>query len=83
VRGLDLHTADDATLWNYARTNDYVLVSLDADFAETAALNGPPPKVIWLRHGNQPTAFVAERLRSHFAVIQSFETDDAACLEIY
>jgi predicted nuclease of predicted toxin-antitoxin system len=83
VRGLDLHTADDVKLWNYARANGYVLVSLDADFAEMAALNGAPPKVIWLRHGNRPTAFVAERLRSHFAIIRSFEQDEAACLEIY
>jgi len=58
-------------------------VSLDADFAEIAALLGPPPKVIWLRCGNQSTAVVEDILRSHADAIKAFETDPAACLEIY
>jgi predicted nuclease of predicted toxin-antitoxin system len=44
---------------------------------------GPPPKVIWLRCGNQPTVVIANLLREHIAVIEAFELDDAACLEIY
>ena len=60
-----------------------MLVTLDADFAEMATLNGPPPKVIWLRRGNQPTAAIEAMLREHEEAIASFERDDAACLEIY
>ena len=48
-----------------------------------AALFGPPPKVIWLRCGNQPTAAIESILRNHAALIAAFEQDDAACLEIY
>jgi predicted nuclease of predicted toxin-antitoxin system len=59
------------------------LVSLDADFAELAALRGPLPKVIWLRCGNQPTSIVEALLRSHGEAIAGFEHDAAACLEIY
>ncbi len=45
---------------------------------------GAPPKVIWLRCGNRPTAFVEHILRTHAASIATFvETDDAACLELY
>lgn len=58
-----------------------MLVTLDADFAEMAALLGPPPKVIWLRCGNQHTAAVESLIRKD--VIASFEQDTAACLEIY
>ena len=58
-------------------------MSLDADFAEMAALFGPPPKVIWLRCGNQPTLVVEAIVRDHAAAILAFEHDDAACLEIY
>jgi predicted nuclease of predicted toxin-antitoxin system len=60
-----------------------VLVSLDADFADMATLLGPPPKVIWLRRGNQPTSAIAKMLRDHAEIIASFEYDTAACLEIY
>jgi len=58
-------------------------VSLDADLADIAALLGPPPKVIWLRCGNQPTALVERLLRDHAEAIAAFELGSAACLEIY
>ena len=81
LAGLD--TADDQAIWLYAAENDYVLVSQDADFAEMAALYGPPPKVIWLRGGNRPTATVEALLRRHAELIMALHDDpEAACLEI-
>jgi predicted nuclease of predicted toxin-antitoxin system len=59
-------------------------VSQDVDFAEMAALLGSPPKVIWLRAGNQSTAAISTLIRRHAALIVEFENDgDAACPEIY
>lgn len=84
VRLLGLERQDDRALWDYAGANGFVLVSQDADFAEMAALFGPPPKVIWLRGGNRPTAAVEETLRRSQEAIAEFERDSgAACLEIY
>lgn len=83
VRLLGLERADDGALWRYAGSNGFVLVSLDADFAEMAALLGPPPKVIWLRCGNQPTAANAHLLRTHATAIAAFGDDASACLEVY
>ncbi len=83
VRILGLEKADDRAVWSYARANGYALVSLDADFAEMATLLGPPPKVIWLRQGNLPTPAVEALLRSHAEAIGVFDSDAAACLEIY
>jgi predicted nuclease of predicted toxin-antitoxin system len=83
VRPLGLGEADDRTIWDHAAAHGFAVVSLDVDFAERAALMGPPPKVIWLRCGNQPTVVIANLLREHIAVIEAFELDDAACLEIY
>jgi predicted nuclease of predicted toxin-antitoxin system len=48
-----------------------------------ATLLGPPPKVIWLRCGNQPTERVEKLLRDHAKTIGAFEHNKAACLEIY
>ena len=83
VRPLGLGEAADRTIWDHAAAHGFAVVSLDVDFAERAALMGPPPKVIWLRCGNQPTVVIANLLREHIAVIEAFELDDAACLEIY
>jgi predicted nuclease of predicted toxin-antitoxin system len=56
----------------------------DADFAEMAALLGAPPKVVWLRTGNQSTTAIVALLRRHAKLIAAFAGDgDAACLEIY
>ena len=66
-----------------ARANGFALVSQDSDFADLAALRGPPPKIIWLRCGNQPTETVEKLLRMHADAITAFELDKtAACLEI-
>ena len=83
VRLVQLDQADDRALWDYARANEYTLVSLDADLADMAALLGPPPKVIWLRCGNQPTSVVERLLRDHAEAIAALELSSAACLEIY
>ena len=83
VRPSGLGEADDRTIWDYAAAHGFTIVSLDADFAERAALMGSPPKVIWLRCGNQPTDIIEKLLREHIAVIEAFELDDSACLEIY
>jgi predicted nuclease of predicted toxin-antitoxin system len=83
VRLLGLAEADDRAVWRYAGVNGFALVSLDSDFAEMAALLGPPPKVIWLRCGNQPTVAIAQLLLTHADIIAAFEHDTSACIEIY
>ncbi len=84
ARLVSLDRADDRTLWNHAAASGFALVTQDADFAEMAALYGPPPKVVWLRGGNRPTAAVEETLRRNHALIRDFAgEDEAACLELY
>lgn len=83
ARLLGLSEAADRVLWDFAKTNGFAIVSQDVDFAEMAGLFGAPPKVIWLRAGNQTTSAVSELLRRHAETIQAFDNDDAACLEIY
>ena len=83
ARVCGLAEAEDRAIWQYASANHFAIVTLDADFAEMAALLGPPPKVIWLRCGNQPTQIIEGLLRDHAEAIAAFEHDAAACLEIY
>ena len=83
VRLRALSEAEDSQIWAFAREHGFVIVTLDADFAEMAALVGPPPKVVWLRCGNQPTALIETLLRDHAAAIQSFVEDpEKAFLEL-
>lgn len=82
LAGLD--TAADGVIWRFAKENDFTIVTLDSDFAELAAVIGPPPKVVWLRCGNQPSSAIEDRLRDQFEAIVAFTQDaEAACLEVY
>ncbi len=83
VRLLGLESVSDRELWDFARNHDFVLVSKDADLADLADLLGAPPKVIWLRCGNEPNLAIADRLRANRQALEEFEQDDNACIEIY
>jgi len=83
VRSLGLSEVADRVLWDFAKANGFAIVTQDVDFAEMAGLFGAPPKVIWLRAGNQSTLAISGLLRRHAETILSFESDGAACLEIY
>ena len=78
-----LERASDADIWEFARTNDYVIASRDADFYERSLISGHPPKVIWLNCGNRSTASMTGLLLTNAPAIDSFFADSAqACLEI-
>lgn len=84
ARLLGMAEADDRTIWEYAKANGFTLVTQDSDFAEIVTLLGPPPKVILLRCGNQPTHVIAQLLRDPADALRKFEPDaTAACWEIY
>jgi predicted nuclease of predicted toxin-antitoxin system len=42
----------DGDLWEYARINDLVIVTKDADFSDRILVSAPPPRVVHLRFGN-------------------------------
>lgn len=42
----------DQEIWNYAKLNNLIIVTKDADFTNLILYKLPPPKVIHLRVGN-------------------------------
>jgi predicted nuclease of predicted toxin-antitoxin system len=74
--------ADDDIVWHYAAAHDLIVVSKDADFSQLVLQRGPPPKVIWLRVGNGPTAAVAALLRGRVADVLAFVANPAMSLLI-
>lgn len=74
----------DTSIWEFAKINDFCIVTQDVDFAERSRLYGSPPKVIWLRCGNAPTKQVESLLRSGVEVINTFlDNSNLHCLELY
>ena len=86
VRELRLTNAEDIDIWDYARKNNYIIVTFDADFYDIGLINGCPPKIVWLRTGNLTTNQVADLLRKRRDLITDFcsqlQFKNKACLEI-
>ncbi|MGV0028393.1 DUF5615 family PIN-like protein [Phormidesmis priestleyi] len=72
VKTLELTNTDDLLIWEFAKANDFVIVSKDSDFHQRSLLYGHPPKFIYLRIGNSPTSRIVQILRDHFDTITQF-----------
>lgn len=70
VASLNMASASDVEIWQYAKSNGYVIVTKDADFQELCLLHGTPPKVLWLRIGNTSKAAITHLLIEHRSIIE-------------
>jgi predicted nuclease of predicted toxin-antitoxin system len=86
IRELGLENYTDRQIWNFAKENEYTIVTFDADFFELSNLFGTPPKIIWLRTGNRKTSDLSDLIMSRSEIIKEFLTNpsykELACLEI-
>ena len=86
VRKLGLEDETDMTIWKFAKSKGFTIVSYDADFCDISSIKGHPPKIIWLRIGNKPTKDLAKILLRKSDLIIEFcdniKSPDWAVLEI-
>lgn len=76
VHECGLGSADDALVWEYAKSNGLAIVTKDSDFQDRSVLYGHPPKIVWLRVENCSSAEVENLLRISLATIESFMLED-------
>ncbi len=69
---LEMRGATDTSIWEYAKTKNYIIVSKDNDFRQRLFLFGSPPKVIWLSIGNGSTKVIKEFFLKNTKRIQVF-----------
>jgi predicted nuclease of predicted toxin-antitoxin system len=78
-----LEQANDKIIRQYAIEHDFVIVTKDADFYEMNLLYGQPPKIIWLKMGNQSKAATIKTLQIHAEAIEhALLKDNLGCIEI-
>ena len=86
VRNLNLENSTDNPIWDYAKMNDYCIVTFDADFYDLSLVKGTPPKIIWLRTGNTSTKHLEKMIRQNEVLIKEFlehsDYREISCLEI-
>jgi predicted nuclease of predicted toxin-antitoxin system len=78
VRELNLDTATDEEIWQYAKTNNLTIVSKDSDFFHRSMLSGHPPKVVRITLGNCKTDEILTLLLMRLDDLMAFDNDDDA-----
>jgi predicted nuclease of predicted toxin-antitoxin system len=66
VYRLGLDQVPDTEVWEYAKREEFLIVTKDADFSDLSLLRGFLPKIIWIHRGNCKTADIETILRSHY-----------------
>lgn len=80
---LGMERASDSEIWQYAKTNGFVIVSRDSDFQERSLVAGHPPQVVWLKIPNRSKSVVLNILLDHHMEIErALLEQNLACVEI-
>lgn len=52
VRDLGLRESDDGSIWNFATSGGWTVITKDEDFVARCVGNPAAPAIVWLRIGN-------------------------------
>ena len=83
IKNENLINATDRVIWDFAKKNDFIIVTQDSDFNDLNSLFGFPPKIIWIRTGNLSTKAISKILLDHLEELRNFaEHPEYRCFEI-
>ena len=84
IKNEGLINASDREIWEFAKNNNYIIVTQDSDFNDLNSLFGFPPKIIWIRTGNIKTQLIVDILIDHVNEVNEFINDSKyGCFEIF
>ncbi len=70
-----LGRSDDIVIFEWAKANEFGVITTDADFVELGQRLGWPPKIIHLKHCDQPLRIIEDLLRRNAVRITEFAKD--------
>jgi len=75
--------ASDQKIWEYARVNEYIIITKDHDFIRLSEMHGSPPQVVVIKRQNMPWQFYGQLLREKLPDIRhALLTENVALVEI-
>ena len=84
VKREGLLNSTDYEIREFAKNNDYTIVTQDSVFNDIYLLKGLPPKIIWIQTGNMKTSDLYQIFQNQYDHISLFIKDpDQGCLEIF
>jgi len=80
----NLDTASDEEIWQFAKKNNFIIVTKDSDFEELSIIRGTPPQIIWIKVGNSNNKIISNILASNKNEIERLLLDTGVnCVELY
>lgn len=74
----------DTLIWEYAKKNNFIIVTNDEDFIDLLTLKGFPPKIILFKTGNQSTEYLIQKLVAYKQAIIELENQNVyGLIEIF
>ena len=84
IGNASLNIKEDFKIFEYAKSNEFTIVTFDEDFYDLQLLRGHPPKIVWMRFGNSSNLKVISKLIENQSAIDNFLKDpETGILEIY
>jgi predicted nuclease of predicted toxin-antitoxin system len=79
-----LEHSNDRAVWNFAKAEEFTIVTKDDDFLALLSLLGYPPKVVLLALGNCTSQQIIDTLTGSRAEIERMLVkDDVGLVEVY
>lgn len=83
VRFVGLEDEGDFQIFQFAKSNDFCVVTFDSDFVDLNTLYGTPPRIIWLNTGNLSTQNISSLILNNILIIRKYiEEDTDSILEL-
>ncbi|OFZ99546.1 MAG: hypothetical protein A3H35_01070 [Betaproteobacteria bacterium RIFCSPLOWO2_02_FULL_62_17] len=83
VQDVGLESAEDMTIWQYAKQRDLTIVTKDEDFQALANRQGSiPPQVVWVRLGNCRKAVLLDAFSQILPALREMLAAGDAVIEI-
>ncbi len=82
VRHFGLGAVPDEQIWQFAKSGNYGIVTMDEDFQHLASRHGSPPQVVWVRLGNVRRQALLETFAALLPTLRSGLESGTAVIEI-
>ena len=83
VRFVGLKDASDLDFFQFARLENFSIVTFDSDYSDLSTMKGFPPRIIWIRTGNLTTKSIIKVLNQNEDQILGFlKNGNSGVLEI-
>ena len=75
VSSVGLEGTPDASIWEYAKTHEFTVLTKDKDFASLSLVWGAPPQAVLLLTGNCSTGDLVQLIRNNAIRFSDLESD--------